>query len=144
MVNESMKNYNTSFTYSKVLTMDFYHWLWTKTWLRKINFLSDNINSLRFKVHVTAYLLFMYHTEANQTLNLTGFIMCLLAAHPPVNKWHITHKFPVFYSDCFSPSSELHNSLSRWTHCTTGLHFKDRQIYHYFLFCCQLCKKPDQ
>ena len=25
----------------------------------------------------------------------------------------------------------------------TGLHFKDRQICHYFLFCCQVGKKPD-
>ena len=44
-------------------------------------FLSD-INSQPFKIHVTAYLLFIQHTEAHQT----GFIMGSLAAHTPVNK----------------------------------------------------------
>ena len=94
---------------------------YTKTQLHKINFLSDNINSQPFKIHLTAHLLFIHHTEAHQTSNLTGFIMCSLATHPPVNKWHIMHTLPVFHSHCLSPSSEL-DKFVQWTYCVTLAH----------------------
>jgi len=79
---------DTRFTSCNILTMELCHRLCTKTGLHKINFLSDNINSQPFKINLTAYFLCIHCTEAHQTSNLTGFIMCSLAAHPPVNKWH--------------------------------------------------------
>jgi hypothetical protein len=108
MVNESMKNYNTSFTYSKVLTMDLYHRLCTKTWLHKINFLSGNINSLPFKVHVTAY-----HTKAHQ-IKFDRFHHVSTCCTSTREQMTLRTNFQ-YFSDCFYPSSELDNSFSRWT-----------------------------
>ena len=71
-----------------------------------------------FQVHVTAYLLFTHHTGAHQTSNSISF-MCSLAAHSPVNKWHIVHTFPVFNSHCVTPANQTSSCYVTMNHDST-------------------------
>ena len=51
--------------------------------------------------------------------------MCSLAAHPPMNKWHIIHTFPVFHSHCLFRTQY---QFVQWTHCVTPA---NQTSYHY-------------